>query len=248
MTDPNNDDRNRQDHGHDQHQHQHNNLNLHHDRQKHHTKTLPPPSPEDAVDPEYNIFRDSLLRYLGYANEVGESFRYQFPSLVKPSYVVAFGYCLADAVTSGYQAYNNSSSSSNSNFNIKTAEMNNTTSNDSGSESKSGITTDDSRAFDAAVACADTLLWQSMASVAIPGLVIHQIVKWSRVGIQNMVISQAKKQPTFVMTWAPTMLGLASIPLIIKPIDFLVDELMDHTFRRIVSISDDDDNAGSGGK
>jgi len=25
----------------------------------------------------YNIFRDSALRYMGYANEVGESFRYQ---------------------------------------------------------------------------------------------------------------------------------------------------------------------------
>ena len=26
---------------------------------------------------QYNIFRESPLRYLGYANEVGESFRYQ---------------------------------------------------------------------------------------------------------------------------------------------------------------------------
>jgi hypothetical protein len=26
---------------------------------------------------EYNVFRDSYLRYMGYANEIGESFRYQ---------------------------------------------------------------------------------------------------------------------------------------------------------------------------
>ncbi len=26
---------------------------------------------------EYNVFRDSPLRYMGYANEIGESFRYQ---------------------------------------------------------------------------------------------------------------------------------------------------------------------------
>lgn len=26
---------------------------------------------------DYNIFRDSALRFMGYANEVGESFRYQ---------------------------------------------------------------------------------------------------------------------------------------------------------------------------
>ena len=52
---------------------------------------------------KYNIFRDSLLRYCGYANEVGESFRYQYPRLVVPSYVVAFGYCLADSMSAGYQ-------------------------------------------------------------------------------------------------------------------------------------------------
>lgn len=28
-------------------------------------------------DTFYNIFRDSPLRYCGYANEIGESFRYQ---------------------------------------------------------------------------------------------------------------------------------------------------------------------------
>ena len=54
---------------------------------------------------DYNVFRDSLLRYMGYANEVGESFRYQFPRFVVPSYVVAFGYCLADAATSGKKSY-----------------------------------------------------------------------------------------------------------------------------------------------
>ena len=31
----------------------------------------------------YNVFRDSPLRYLGYANEIGESFRYQ----VRTSYI-----------------------------------------------------------------------------------------------------------------------------------------------------------------
>ena len=28
-------------------------------------------------DPDYDIYRDSLLRYCGYANEVGEAFRAQ---------------------------------------------------------------------------------------------------------------------------------------------------------------------------
>ncbi len=37
-----------------------------------------PNSAKGGEDPnEYNIFRDSALRYMGYANEIGESFRYQ---------------------------------------------------------------------------------------------------------------------------------------------------------------------------
>jgi hypothetical protein len=32
---------------------------------------------QDLSDDHYNIFRDSALRYMGYANEIGESFRYQ---------------------------------------------------------------------------------------------------------------------------------------------------------------------------
>ena len=52
---------------------------------------------------EYNIFRDSLLRYCGYANEVGESFRYQYPRFVVPSYIIAATYCLGDASSDVYK-------------------------------------------------------------------------------------------------------------------------------------------------
>lgn len=31
----------------------------------------------DEAKKPYNVFRDSPLRYMGYANEIGESFRYQ---------------------------------------------------------------------------------------------------------------------------------------------------------------------------
>jgi len=52
---------------------------------------------------DYDIFRHSLLRYMGYANEVGESFRYIFPSLVKPTYTLAFGYVFSDAIDKSYK-------------------------------------------------------------------------------------------------------------------------------------------------
>lgn len=46
-------------------------------------------------DVQYDVMRDSLVRYLGYANEVGESFKGIVPKLLvrhsKPSFAVFFG-------------------------------------------------------------------------------------------------------------------------------------------------------------
>jgi Mitochondrial carrier protein/Mitochondrial 18 KDa protein (MTP18) len=161
---------------------------VHHDRQKHHTRT--------QIE-DYNIFRDSPLRYMGYANEVGESFRYQFPRFVVPSYILSFGYCFADAVTSGRKAYSASSQSTSS----------------------------------ALLAATDTLLWQSLASVMIPGATINSIVKVSRFAVQSI----PKPLPAPLATWIPTAVGLGSIPLIVHPIDQGVDWFMENTFRRFVT-------------
>ena len=171
------------------------------------------PSPDDGkLNPklpisnseEYNVFRDSLVRYLGYANEVGESFRYQFPRFIVPSYAVAFGYCLADAVTSGRGAY------------------------ESAKQAQKPTATAES-----IVSTADTLIWQSLASVCIPGLAINQIVKASRFAVARSPAGV----PVAVTTWLPTTMGLGSIPLIIHPIDYFVDVLMDNSFRKVPWIS-----------
>jgi len=57
------------------------------------------PSEEGAEEGAVDIYRDSLLRYLGYANEVGEAFRPLVPvELVYISYVAAISYILADTI------------------------------------------------------------------------------------------------------------------------------------------------------
>ena len=57
-----------------------------------------PPKAEGEED----IYRDSLLRYCGYANEVGEAFRPLVPvEIVYFSYVIAITYILADTVDKG---------------------------------------------------------------------------------------------------------------------------------------------------
>ena len=174
----------------DDNQHHHPEEIILHDHNVHHT----------ATDEEYNVFRDSAVRYLGYCNEVGESFRYQFPRLVAPSYVISFGYCIADAVTSGKKAYAFAKDD-----NPKTAKA------------------------DAVVSTVDTLLWQSLASVCLPGLAIHQIVKVSRFAVSRSPMAV----PVAISTWMPTFVGLGSIPLIIHPIDEFVDYLMENSFRKV---------------
>ena len=54
---------------------------------------------------EVDIFRDTPLRYMGYANEVGESFRYVAPWFVKPSYGIAFAYVFADTYSKAMIQY-----------------------------------------------------------------------------------------------------------------------------------------------
>ncbi|KAH7481818.1 Mitochondrial fission process protein 1 [Phytophthora ramorum] len=73
----------------------------------------------------------------------------------------------------------------------------------------------------------DTLAWQTMASVVIPGLTINRVVALSCVAVQR-----AAKNSPVVRRWAPTAIGLGVIPLIIHPIDSFVDAAMDKSLRK----------------
>ena len=160
------------------------------------------PKSNDGAGP-YNIFRDSTLRYCGYANEVGESVRLQYPKFVIPSYLIAFGYCLADSALATYSVM---------------------------SEDDDTIAAKETKRpknVRAAIAGFDTLLWQGLASVAIPGGVINLIVRSSR-----MALTRTVGLPTFAIKWFPTALGLCSIPVIIHPIDDAVDFILDNSTRK----------------
>ena len=144
-----------------------------------------------APAPKYDIWRDSLLRYLGYANEVGESFRPVAPRLVLPSYAVSFGYVLCDTIDKGGAAR---------------------------AEGRPVVK-----------AAVDTLVWQTLASVALPGFVINRCVKLAAYGLAQP--SAAAVVPKVAARWAPTAVGLAVIPVIIHPLDNFVHWAMDNTVR-----------------
>jgi len=80
----------------------------------------------------------------------------------------------------------------------------------------------------AVIASGDTIIWQMLASVIVPGFTINRIC-WA----SSYVIRAAKwKEGKAYIKFLPTMIGLASIPLIIHPIDRTIDILMDRTYRK----------------
>ncbi|KAJ8578869.1 hypothetical protein ON010_g331 [Phytophthora cinnamomi] len=107
-----------------------------------------------AQSKDKDIWRESLVRYLGYANELGESFRPIVPRLVVPSYLFAFGYVLGDTVDKASKAHKKALAEG-----ISTLKRN-------------AVVVD---------ATIDTLAWQTMASVVIPGFTINRVVR-RRVG------------------------------------------------------------------
>ncbi|XP_065140115.1 mitochondrial fission process protein 1 [Paramisgurnus dabryanus] len=94
---------------------------------------------------EVDIYRDTWVRYLGYANEVGEAFRALVPvSVVWVSYAVATAYVSADALDKGKKA-----AAAHGENPGKTAQV--------------------------SAAVIDTFVWQALASVAIPGFTINRV-------------------------------------------------------------------------
>ncbi|BFZ04701.1 hypothetical protein BsWGS_07740 [Bradybaena similaris] len=147
---------------------------------------------------EYDIYKDSLLRYLGYANEVGESFRVVVPvSVVRFSYVVASAYVVADSLDKGYRMW------------------------------KKPFLDEKTKYKQVGIATADTLIWQGLASVAIPGFIINRICWATRHGLASI-----KVLPYPVKIWGFIAAGLGSIPFIIHPIDRGTDWLLDTTIRK----------------
>ncbi|XP_067163143.1 mitochondrial fission process protein 1 [Apteryx mantelli] len=149
-----------------------------------------------AVEPD--LYRDTWVRYLGYANEVGESFRAIVPvSVVWATYGMATVYVTADAIDKGKKA--------------AVAHAHNP-----------GKTTQ------VGVAVVDTFVWQSLASVAIPGFTINRICAASL-----YLLGSLTRWPLPIRKWTTTALGLSAIPFIVKPIDRTVDFLMDSSVRKL---------------
>lgn len=139
------------------------------------------------VDP----YRETSLRYMGYANELGEAFTSYLPEWGLPaSYCVAASYVMFDTIDKGQKAYD-------------------------AAEEEDKLT-------DTLRISMETMTWQMLASVFWPGSIIRVIV--------NMAAHMAGGEHQFL----PTLVGLAAIPMIIKPIDTTVDKLMETSISKVI--------------
>ncbi|KAK4878291.1 hypothetical protein RN001_010797 [Aquatica leii] len=145
---------------------------------------------ENPPPKEFDLYRDTPLRYLGYANELGEAFRTIIGRrMVRGTYGIAITYVLADTISKTKQEYEQQTSFKN-----------------------------------VAFVGMDTILWQMLASVIIPGITINRTCAFFYNRLHGL--------STPVRKFAVAGIGIVTIPIIIKPIDHMVDSLMDRTLRK----------------
>jgi fission process protein 1 len=147
------------------------------------------------VDP----YRETSLRYMGYANELGEAFTVYLPEWGLPaSYCVAASYVMFDTIDKGQKAYE---------------------------------AADEGEKFqDTLRISTETLTWQMLASVFWPGSIIRVIVSMAANIVSNKHLDDSQ-----FFHFLPTLVGLAAIPLIVKPIDTAVDTIMETSISKIIN-------------
>ena len=139
----------------------------------------------------FDPYRETSIRYMGYANEVGEALENYLPDWGIPaSYCVAATYVIFDTLDKGQRAYDS--------------------------------TPRGERFEETMRASTETLIWQLLASIIWPGGVIKLAV--------NVIDFFIPIDNDFL----PTFIGILLIPVIIRPIDVFVDQLMEDTISKVI--------------
>ena len=130
-----------------------------------------------SVHDSHDFWRHTPCRYLGYANEVGEAFRYQISKKILISaYVISGGYVLGDTIDKTYKSYLKKKETSDPNYKrlIKSSSL--------------------------------SLIWQLLATEIIPGLFVYLVVKEAK-KYKYLFIKSAKIRfwmPTLIgLIWIP---------------------------------------------
>ena len=135
------------------------------------------------------------------------------------SYAISSGYVVSHAIAQGISTKNKLKTASKNHQNSSNNHSLTSPNNFSSSPSKLNVNHSlaSTKRLSPTAAVLDTLVWQGLASVAIPGLVINRLCAGSRVLLNRYAVRVLSQQ---ARRWAVTGVGLASIPMIIHPIDW----------------------------
>ncbi|KAF7593523.1 hypothetical protein BBP40_011251 [Aspergillus hancockii] len=209
----------------------------------------------DSTDTPYryagyaNRLRTILLsahRYVAYTSDIGESFRpVAHPYLVRSAYAISWSYLIGDVAHEGYKAYLR-----NRHVLAPPGEAYKDAKDLTHDQVVKGMATGNiGGSLRAAVEAPDTLepwptmqipliedyrmvmakraAFQSIASMGLPALTIHSIVKYSGRALKN-------SKSVFFRTWTPIGLGLSVVPFLPYIFDEAVDEAVEWSFRTAV--------------
>ena len=153
--------------------------------------------------PRVDIFKDTPIRFLGYANELGEACRPLIPRwLVNATYVVAVAYGSGDVYDKCTATWS--------------------------SPIPSHVPASERHAFNRQRTLrigVETGIWQLLASVAVPPLFINRMCALTRFTLERYQLMSPVARRV-----AATASGLMLIPFIVHPIDHSVSWFMQRTY------------------
>ncbi|KAJ0422600.1 mitochondrial 18 KDa protein-domain-containing protein [Aspergillus carlsbadensis] len=190
----------------------------------------------------------SAHRYVAYTSDIGESFRpVAHPWLVRSAYGISWTYLIGDVAHEGYKAYLRNrrvlappceAYKDSSDLTHQEIVMGMATGNVAGSLTSSSPSSNRGESEtltpwpsthiplieDYRLIMAKRAVFQSVASMGLPALTIHTVVRYSGRALKG-------SKTTFMRTWVPIGLGLSVVPFLPYIFDHPVDEAVDWLFR-----------------
>lgn len=180
----------------------------------------------------------SAHRYVAYTSDIGESFRpVAHPWLVRAAYGVSWAYILGDVSYEGYKAYWRNQRILNPNvklspraqkvlgINKPDAVLTSESSLPASAESRAATKGYVPPLEDYRTVMLQRAIFQSIASMGLPAVTIHSVVKYSSRAMKDV------KNKT-LRTWGPIGLGLSVVPFLPKLFDKPVENAVEWTFHK----------------
>jgi len=171
----------------------------------------------------------SAHRYVAYTSDIGESFRpVAHPTLVRSAYGISWIYILGDVGYEGYKAYLQNQRTLNPQLALskRQEQLTGLRSTDSGDpvldDIKPGVVTP---LNDYRTVMVQRGIFQSLASMGLPALTIHSVVRYS-----GRAMKSVKNRR--IRTWGPIGLGLAVVPFLPTIFDEPVENAVEWMFHK----------------